>query len=69
MCLNCGCRDATRRQRPTDIALIDLIRAADGGHVSLATVIRNMQASLETLDAAQSGIPVRRTADLALKYR
>jgi len=69
MCLNCGCSDAARRQHPTDIALIDLRRAADGGHVSLATVIRNMQASLETLEAAQNGIPVRGTADLALKYR
>jgi len=69
MCLNCGCGDSTSRQRPTDIALIDLRRAADGGHVALASVITNMRASLETLEAAQSGIADRRAADVVPKYR
>jgi len=69
MCLNCGCGDATRRQRPTDIALVDLRRAADGSHVPLATVIRQMQASLETLEAEQSGLRVRGMEAMAPRYR
>ena len=43
MCLNCGCGDPTRRQRPTDITLVDLRRAADGSHTSIASVIRNLR--------------------------
>ena len=59
MCLNCGCGDPTRRQRPTDITQVDLRRAADGSHTSLASVIRNLRASLETLEAEQNGLPGR----------
>jgi hypothetical protein len=69
MCLNCGCGDSTRRQRPTDIAMIDLRRAADGSHVGLASVITNMRTSLETLEAAQSGLADRSTANVVPKYR
>ncbi len=69
MCLNCGCGDPTRRQRPTDITMIDLRRAADGSHASDASVIRNLRASLETLEAEQSGLPVRGTEALAAKVR
>ena len=69
MCLNCGCGDPTRRQRPTDLTQIDLRRAADGSHVSLASVIRNLRASLETLEAEQSGLPVRGTEALAPRHR
>ena len=61
MCLNCGCGDPTRRQRPTDITQVDLRRAADGSHTSLASVIRNLRASLETLEAEQNGLPGRGT--------
>ena len=59
MCLNCGCVDPTRRQRPTDLTQVDLRRAADGSHTSLASVIRNLRASLEMLEAEQNGLPGR----------
>lgn len=69
MCLNCGCGDPTRRQRPTDITLVDLRRAADGSHTAVASVIRNLRAGLETLEAEQSGLPVRGTEALAPRHR
>ena len=69
MCLNCGCGDPTRRQRPTDITVIDLRRAADGSHTTVASVIRNLRASLEPLEAEQNGLPVRGTEALAPRHR
>lgn len=49
--------------------MIDLRRAADGSHTSAASVIRNLRASLETLEAEQSGLPVRETEALPPKVR
>jgi hypothetical protein len=69
MCLNCGCGDPTRRQRPTDITLVDLRRAADGSHTALTSVIQNLRAGLETLEAEQSGLPVRGIEPMPAKYR
>ncbi len=69
MCLNCGCADPTRRQRPTDITLVDLRRAADGSHTAVASVIRNLRAGLETLEAEQSGLPVRGIEAKPSNYR
>ena len=69
MCLNCGCGNLTRRQRPTDITQPDLRRAADGSYMSLATVIQNVRTALETLEAEQSGVAVRSTDSLVVKHR
>jgi hypothetical protein len=69
MCLNCGCGDATRRQRPTDITQADLRRAADGSYTTLAQVVQNVRTSLERLEAEQNGLAVRGTGDVRLKRR
>ena len=69
MCLNCGCGNLTRRQRPTDITQADLRRAADGSYTALSTVIQNMRTSLETLEAEQNGVAVRAMDGLPAKLR
>jgi hypothetical protein len=62
MCLTCGCGDPDRRQRPTDITLTDMTRAATGSHKPVADVIRNIRVACERLEAEEAGLPAARVA-------
>jgi hypothetical protein len=62
MCLTCGCGDPDRRQRPTDITVTDLDRAATGSHKRLSDVVRNLRVSCERLEAKEAGLPTTRAA-------
>jgi hypothetical protein len=60
MCLTCGCGDPDRRQRPTDITLTDIARAANGSHKPVADVVRSLRVACERLEAEEVGLPTRR---------
>lgn len=49
MCMNCGCGEADKRHKPTDITRDDLQRAADGGDQSFDEVVANVHASIDKL--------------------
>jgi hypothetical protein len=68
MCLNCGCGDPSRRQRPTDITLADVARAAAGSYKPTAEVVRNMRISLAALEPSDDANSANRAAEPEVRH-